>query len=460
MAIERLGVSVLLKADKHVKSRIEQLRESVSSFDYEFVVVDRGTEHRLWLAQQGDVQLIAVNDARDVRGLMGRVARHGDRLIYDSGKWKSHHIIPAVKEVEMETEIDPLTVPRHEMSVTPEPKRWEKKKVPLLPKLTDKVRILHVSSFPDNTIGITEALRFFGEVEIFDWNKELRDQGRDEMNTALKMLAVFFRPDYIFMEECFTGDVRPETIREIKSIMLTGVVNWCGDIRPEIPKSMIAMAPYVDWTLMSNKPQVRELRDMYFDAEFLPAGVPVWLYRPEKPDKKKYPHDIVFLGSPGRDYPLGELREEMTESLYRRYGDRFAVYGRGWPKKRAYVFPFAEPQSEEAVLYSSCKVAVGISAFDYEGYTSARMWKAMASGACYLPHYFQGIEKWFKQQEEVAWWRRPSELISLIEYYLSRDGEREKVARAGLEKVRLEHSWTSRMETVLRLLGGRKIKVF
>ena len=432
-----ISVSVILNADQDIKSTIKELRKSVRSFDYEFIVIDKGTAERHWLSQQGDTQLVTLQDNRDLQDLIHRIARYNDKLYLDDGEWKYEH--------------EPVNIPA---------KTEPKEKVSLLPKLPKGTRILHISSFPDNTTGITEALKVFGAVETFDWLKEKNATDADKMNEALKWAAISFRPDIIFMEECFTGDVLPDTIKHIKSLLKVGVINWCGDIRAHIPASMINMAEAVDLTLISNEPQSAQLQKMGFNAAHLHAGAPIWLYKPMPPDKERFPEDIIFLGSGGRNYPLSPLRKEMCESLYRRYGNKFAIYGRGWRKRD---YPYAKPfidVKDEAIAYSSCKVAVGISAFDWEDYTSARMWKAMASGALYIPYYFSGIEKIFKQHEHLAWWKRLPELHTLIDYYLARENDRKKVSKAGMDKVRAEHSWTARIETALRLLRGRKIKVY
>jgi len=432
-----MAVSVLLEADAHIDKQIAELRPSLAPFDYEFVVVDRGTAQRGWLAQQGDVQLLAVNDLRDVSATVHAMARHEARLFLKEGAWAC----------ERRTVCEP-------------PALTTVMTAPLL-KPSGRTRILHLSSFPSNTQGITPALAVFGEVETFNWEQELKATDAASMNDALKWLCLDFRPDVIFAEETFTGDVWPETLKEIKHLLRVGLANWNGDIRETVPASMVALADVADWTLLSNRAQVRELLHQGKVAAHLPAGCDTQAYRPMEPDRERYPADIVFLGSGGRHYPCSALRAEMVRHLHDRYGDRFAVYGRGWRKHDyPYVRPFLETAAEEAQAYASCKVALGINAFQVEGYTSARMWKAMGSGACYLTHHFPGIEDWFVQQENVTWWRTLGELDAYIDYYLRRDDERQRVAQAGCAKVHQEHSWVARMDTMLRLLRGRKVKVF
>lgn len=345
------SVSVLLEAGEHIDRTIRELRESVKFWKYEFIVIDRGSPKRVWLAQQGDVQLIVVPDRRECLETAHQMARYKARVIrQESGEWAFES-----RDIQEPPTISPVT----------------KKKLFVPPP--DGFRILHISSFPDNTRGITESLKAYGEVECFDWKKNLKNK-QEAMNDELFRLSIDYQPSVIFMEECFTGDVLPETIRRIKRLLRVGVVNWCGDIREQIPASMLAMGAVVDWTMLSNRPQVAECIHKGIHAAFLPSGCATNIYKPVPPDREKYPADIIFLGSGGRDYPFSKLRTLIVEGLHKRYGERFAVYGRGWSKKQyPWVQPFIEPAEEEAVAYSSCKVAVGVSAFQVDGYTSARM---------------------------------------------------------------------------------------
>jgi hypothetical protein len=212
-----LSVSVIAEADRDIKNRIIDWRKSLDDFEYEIIVIDRGTEHRQWLAQQGDVQLITIRDQRSLTNLLYSIARYGNKLYFKQDEW-SYIYRDILRPVQIENTKEALLTPTIE-----------------------EQRIMHISNFPRNTRGITEALGLFGEVTTFDWYKILNDTNRENMNLALKRQAIRFRPHIIFMEECFTGDVLPDTIKEIKHLMRVGVANWCGDILSYIPESIIAM---------------------------------------------------------------------------------------------------------------------------------------------------------------------------------------------------------------------------
>ena len=443
-------VSIILDADENIQKTLVDLRLSLDWLTYEFIVIDRGTKHRVWLAQQGDTQVVCLNDDRSAGDLPIQMARYCNLLLLDGDEWQYRENV-VKKRVQEES----ASKPREGPIMYSEP--VVKKQIPA--RNTD--RFLHISSFPSNTSGITSALGKFGAVECFNWQERLQDVGREKMNQELLAKIQDFRPGTIFMEECFTGDVLPETLRQAKHDCSIGLINWCGDIRASVPQSMVEMGPVADWTMLSNESQVRDLLGLGIQAAFLAAGCNTDLYRRRESDRDSFPEDILFLGSGGRRFENSGLRLEVVLALRKRYGDQFGVYGRGW-RKRAFpwVKRFIEPAEREASAYSSCKIAIGISAFSTGGYTSARMWKAMGSGACYLPHYFDNIERWFKPQQEVAWWRTIHELIAHIDYYLSREDERLLMANRGMNEVRNNHSWESRMRTAMRMLGGRKIKVF
>ena len=461
-------VSIVLCADANIKNTICELRTHVKWADYEFVVVDRGTEHRRWLSQQGDIQVIALHDDREIADLPIKMAMSENVLIQDGDEWtyyqkpvvKKRAVVPVVESLNKSTagESSMATV----TYVAPNIVSAESVKAIRKAKKRESARpILHISDFPANTAGITDALGRIRDTKVFDWKTSMKEVGRDKMNQTLLEYILDINPVAIFMEECFTGDVLPETIMKAKTKRTIGVINWCGDMRETVPESMLAMGDAVDWTMMSNQRQVKEMLANHIQAAFLPAGCAVDIYKPGPPDRGQFPADIVFLGSGGRSFANSGLRDGMVAVLHKRYGDKFAVYGRGWKRKLfPWVNAFIEPSELESVAYNSCKIAVGVSAFDADGYTSARMWKAMGSGACYLPHYFNGIESWFDQQKQVAWWRTGSELCNHIDYYLDNESERASLAQRGMDDVRSNHSWDQRMQTALRVLEGRKLKVF
>jgi hypothetical protein len=315
------------------------------------------------------------------------------------------------------------------------------------------MRFLHVSDFSETNVGISEALAEVGEVVTFDWPTRLKVSRQAGMNQELYSLALDYKPDLIFIEEAWTGDLWPETFAHIKHKLDTVAVSWNGDWRDYLQPTTLELGRVIDWTLLSNRKQVGEYCERGIRAAFLPAGCASGAYRPVAPDRERYPADIIFLGSPGvRGFPNDELRESMVREVYRVYGDRFRVYGRGWRRGMPFAYPYLEPQSREAGAYSSCKIALGINAVTSPGYTSARMWKAMGSGAFYLCSCLSGLEDWFKLGVHLDCWNTILDLLSKINYYLARPRKREQIASAGRAEVRKNHTWEARIRQLLEIV--------
>jgi hypothetical protein len=294
-----------------------------------------------------------------------------------------------------------------------------------------------------------------GETITFDWKAWVDVTSVKEMNKHLVNLALDYKPDLIFIEETWTGDIVPKTIKRIKDQLDVVIVNWNGDYTLGLLDSTLALGEVVDLTLMSNWDQVGELQREGIQADYLQQGCCPDVFRPVEPKPDKYPAEVIFLGSGGRtQWPNSDLREAMCWELHGVYGDNFRVYGRGWPKDTPFVYDFLEPAQLEAEAYSTCKVALGINAVTAQGYTSARAYKAMASGALYMPHCFPGCEELFRHYEHVVYWDDLLDLVPKVATFLSSDSEREKVARAGCEHAHENHSWGARARTLIEMLEG------
>jgi hypothetical protein len=185
-------------------------------------------------------------------------------------------------------------------------------------------------------------------------------------------------------------------------------------------------------------------------GHFLPPGVfGDECYISEEPS----PHgnDVVFVGSRGY-HPEWPWRPQLIDWLRDRYGSRFTHVGgdgdtgtlRGDDLNR---------------LYANSKVAVGDTLclnFDYPYYVSDRMFEAPGRGAFQLFPYIRGTEEWFKEGEEIIRFQYGNfdQLKFLIDYYLEDDAERERIRRAGHERVKREHTYAHRWASILDTVFG------
>lgn len=211
-----------------------------------------------------------------------------------------------------------------------------------------------------------------------------------------KLSNLPFMPDLVFCQ------IQSETIQgNIKTVEHLGqhlqcfvdadafVMNWSGDMRAVTPKWYFDMARHVSMTTFSNMQDVENLRAKGFKSEFLQIGIDPLVFRPDG-DKIEVPEIVFMANNYGNQFPLSGYRREVVQFLKRTYGNRFGVFGNGWqPTERS----FNHSQLEEAKAYRGAKVAISVSHFDSDRYTSDRLLRSMACGCPTISHDFKGIEK-------------------------------------------------------------------
>ncbi|MCQ2521090.1 MAG: glycosyltransferase [Lachnospiraceae bacterium] len=82
-----------------------------------------------------------------------------------------------------------------------------------------------------------------------------------------------------------------------------------------------------------------------------------------------------------------------------------------------------------------------------------RCMDVLGCGGFLLTNYQMDFEKYFTAGEEYAYFESREDLLDKADYYLKHDKEREQMAQAALSKVRSEHSFAKRLETILEVTG-------
>jgi hypothetical protein len=102
------------------------------------------------------------------------------------------------------------------------------------------------------------------------------------------------------------------------------------------------------------------------------------------------------------------------------------------------------------------KVLVGDSyRNDVQGYWSTRNYIVPGAGGFLLTPRTPGLELQFKIDKEVAVYESVEALDERLGHWIGNDDVRERVRRAGYERVRREHSWDNRAKALLMHLAGR-----
>lgn len=174
---------------------------------------------------------------------------------------------------------------------------------------------------------------------------------------------------------------------------------------------------------------------------FLKAGVVERDCYLAKPDRNKYPHDIIFVGSKGyhSEYPF---RRELVDFLHKTYGDRFGHYGNdGLGVVRG---------DDLNQLYASAKIAVGDSCFGGRpNYVSDRYYETRGRGGFLLHPYVEGIDTVGVGRYEP---KNLSSLKQTIDFYLDAPSAAEWKRKEGFEWVKKHETYTERAREMLQII--------
>lgn len=257
-----------------------------------------------------------------------------------------------------------------------------------------------------------------------------------------------FKPDLVFMQIQTPDVITPEFIKTIK----VPTINWTWDFRKDTPQWMVDIAPYVI-SAFTNETDPEYLRSLGHDAMFLQGGFDPDIYDPDGGYEADVEPVIVFMANnypdDEYDFPLSKYRIELVDALKEKYGSKFAVYGFGWPGQNP-LQSFMHREEKEAASYRSSKIAINLSHFEAERYTSDRMFRILGSGPLCMTHWYPGIEKDFTDGEHLLVWRTTEELMNLIDEYIPNiNTERIRIAAAGCKLAHMNYTWDDMVRNIV-----------
>lgn len=253
------------------------------------------------------------------------------------------------------------------------------------------MKILHLGLCVD---GKNEGLPF----ALAQSSSEYYEINPGDKDILYKLNHPPFHPDLVFCQ------IQSDTIQgTINTVQHLGpalqalrdkgafVMNWSGDMRAITPQWYFDMARHVSITTFSNMQDVHNLREKGFKSEFLQIGIDPLVFRPDG-ERLDVPEIVFMANNYGNMFPLSGYRRQVVDFLKATYGNRFRVYGNGWhPGEQS----FNHSQLEEAKAYRGAKIAISVSHFDSDRYTSDRLLRSMACGCATISHKFIGLEKDF-----------------------------------------------------------------
>jgi hypothetical protein len=196
-----------------------------------------------------------------------------------------------------------------------------------------------------------------------------------------------------------------------------------------------------------NLTNTRAMMDVYraagFDCLYLPTG---YHYDPairRLRTDANFEIGISFVGS------CKPERRDVVEYLRER-GIEVRVFGGGWGDQ-----PFVR-DAWRVYQQSQLNLGIGYNVPDMRiTNLKNRDFECPGSGACYLTTYDWELAGLYDVGREILCYRSLDDLIELFTYYSRRPEDCLRIAAAGFERCRRDHTWEQRFRTVFKEMGFR-----
>lgn len=305
------------------------------------------------------------------------------------------------------------------------------------------MKILYIGLM-SGTNGFTKALR-----KVCDQYAEVAIGDPSQMSHEICHLLDSFQPTIVFIQIQNYG-LTSEVLEKLRASQAY-VINWTGDVRYPIPEFYFQYAPYVDCTAFSNMTDVKAFRQYGYKTEYLQIGYDQEIYTPE--GEAFQVEDIVFMGNNTRGFPLSTYRAEMVQFLKHHYGSRFGVYGNNWDSLTS--GNYNGQQHGEAAVYRGAKIAINCSHFNYERYSSDRLFRALGCGVCVLSHNYQQIENDFIPDKHLVIWDDFDGLKEQIDHLLTYEYVAMQISQRGLEHNKKYFTFDAMAQNIIKIWESR-----
>lgn len=195
---------------------------------------------------------------------------------------------------------------------------------------------------------------------------------------------------------------------------------------------------------------VERFRKWGKNSEYLPlAFEPTILPKLRKTDKQ---YDVVHVGGYGS--PFFDERKQILEKAAKTIKIDFWGYGVDNFDQNNPILKNYHGESWGIDMYNTfynSKICLNCHGDDIvENYAAnMRLYEITGVGAMLITDMRKDLSSIFKIGEEIVVYNSAEELIEKVEYYLSHEEERKKIAKAGQERTLRDHAWENRMKKLL-----------
>jgi len=152
-----------------------------------------------------------------------------------------------------------------------------------------------------------------------------------------------------------------------------------------------------------------------------------------RPQHRPYKYDVVFVGTYNTERAriIGLLKDHEINLV---------CFGTGWKNDPVFADKLVSIYQESKIVLNLTRIGDGF---------SVRVFQAMATGAFMLSEYCVDLEKVFKRETHLDWFRDETELVEKIKMYLNESEKRRSIAEQGAERVHKNHTWKHVMQDIV-----------
>jgi len=346
------------------------------------------------------------------------------------------------------------------------------------------MKIILMGSFTDMQTGVYIGDTFTSmkhDIYGIDIRRIYKTVGAEKtQETVIKeLIKLNLKPDLILILKGL--ELSPKTIRAIKDMYPKAIyANWFFDkFLQEEPiwktESYLKIIKEFDYFFCSLKGVADKLNDLgYKNVKYLDEGCEpkrhseIYLNNFQK---KKYASDVSFIGNIG--YLLQHhLRLPMLKIIAEE-GFRLQIFGslccdiKHVPTKvRPCLTQIPVINEDHSKVVQSSLINLGIDQdLGIDMGHSARVYRVLCAGGCYLTTNTKGLDKMFKTnkkdddltgEEEIVIFDNKEDLIKKLDFLLEHDDIREQIGKNGQKKVLKYHTFKHRCEEMLKIIKGEK----
>ena len=297
-------------------------------------------------------------------------------------------------------------------------------------------------------INFIPALRALGhQVDHFDsWDRSLyEDFGA--LNQTLIETVQRMRPD-ILLTVLMAYEIWTETLDRIRANTGCRIVNWGTDDSWKYEQFTRLIAKHVDLHVTTSAAALAKAQRTGLNNIVLSqwAANHETLAEPLPSNQCRY--DVSFVGA-----AYGNRRAwiEVIENA----GMQVDCFGYGWPKG-----PVAAAEIPDIIHSSKLSLNFGDSGLHWAGWKlyrsrqiKARVFEVPGGGGCLLTEPAEDLSRYFDVSNEIECFDSPQNLVSKLKRLLDNPEERDRIARAGYQRTRDEHTYIRRFEEIIAFLN-------